>query len=507
MTWYRQVMHVAAKDLRQARWTLAAFAAFIALSTTWAIEATASFPISFVGSLGVPLGMFVVCILVQGDSPIRADSYWATRPLSPSAVVLAKVVTVAVAVMLPGVVGQLIVYLWYGTPRDTIPSLIAQAEGVNGVLFLIAMSVAALTANVTSFLLTGLALIVADLVGGSLQGSHHPSLFLPGPAIDLANAVPIVLWVAAMVYLYRTRNATRGRQVAAAAMVATLILPTTTAIGHPAPPPPSVAPALPITVTWMGISVRDSGTSVQCRIASTDSTGALLVLSYASGYLERNDGRVESLDVQGGGLDVALNAPKLELGASVRWMRDQGGLRQSDVVTLNLTEDQAGALRRGEARLRITGDLNEERARVNWVLPLHHGANVKGNGSRFQFDQIVSVSRPLLMVNAATVGWATFATGAWGADRVAFVLVNQARQEAVRMRPVGWAEEDPILFSLPFGATLSRMTLEEQVDRPADFTAPVIDAHWMQGAQLEILDWTSVRTIPVNVVVDQTMVK
>ena len=91
MTWLAQAVHVARKDLRLTKWSLLLYLAGVALLTILALLGVAIWgQLLWAGALcvagGLLLGMFV-----HADSPTRVDAFWATRPLSTSAVYAAKV--------------------------------------------------------------------------------------------------------------------------------------------------------------------------------------------------------------------------------------------------------------------------------------------------------------------------------------------------------------------------------------------------------------------------------
>src|SRR5262249_39075988 len=99
MTAIAQVLHVARKDLRESRWPVVVFVAVVAGAVVRVMGRMASsgiFEMSVV--LVVITGLLLSAILVQNDSPIRADAFWTTRPLAPAAVLCAKILVVAVIV-------------------------------------------------------------------------------------------------------------------------------------------------------------------------------------------------------------------------------------------------------------------------------------------------------------------------------------------------------------------------------------------------------------------------
>ena len=102
-----QMLHVARKDLRESRWPFIVYVALVALAaarvTDWW---SASRVLEMAMFLVVIAGVVLVATLIQSDSPIRADAFWATRPLSPTAVLLAKILLVVVIVVALPVAAQ-----------------------------------------------------------------------------------------------------------------------------------------------------------------------------------------------------------------------------------------------------------------------------------------------------------------------------------------------------------------------------------------------------------------
>lgn len=162
MTWGAQVLHVAAKDLRYAKWLFVGYAVLVALGTGfaggWVGLPLSGFPV--VTILLIPAGMMLAAIVVQTDSPSRVDAFWATRPLSASAVITAKAAVVG-GVLLLGAIAQWVALDAFQVPSDSIAWPMTVSVVSYAVLLCVAMAAAVLTPNIKAFvavlIVTGLA--------------------------------------------------------------------------------------------------------------------------------------------------------------------------------------------------------------------------------------------------------------------------------------------------------------------------------------------------------------
>src|SRR5215468_7651472 len=115
MNWFSQIRHVAVKDIRRTRWALIVYIALITVSaasfaTGRAFGPNSSSPSTETPAMPAAFAVYlpVVCVIlglvaagsvVQLDSPTRANAFWASRPISPSAVLGAKLVVVMITIV------------------------------------------------------------------------------------------------------------------------------------------------------------------------------------------------------------------------------------------------------------------------------------------------------------------------------------------------------------------------------------------------------------------------
>jgi hypothetical protein len=176
------------KDARQARWPLAAYAAVVALSWAQALELPIVFMEAYDFSmfLVVLAGMYIAGLFIHADSPTRDDSYWATRPLDPAAVLAAKGALAFVALIIPPLIAQLHVLIVSEVPSTSIAWMLGRSIWLYAIWLVVAMVIAGMTRDVRSFTLGMLMVPVAFLLLGIVG-----SFFLtPGEA---SPATPLMI--------------------------------------------------------------------------------------------------------------------------------------------------------------------------------------------------------------------------------------------------------------------------------------------------------------------------
>ena len=170
MSWLTQVWHVAKKDVRQFRWLLA----LQVLATVMAVPAVVGSG-SHIGGPGFSstfpsldwymvlagLAVLISAVVVQADSPSRSDAFWASRPLNPLAVLMAKGATLGVFLLAIPLVAEAMLLLRHAvSPSEMVPMLAESLISQAGIV-VAAATVAALTANLSAFFMVGLGAGVA----------------------------------------------------------------------------------------------------------------------------------------------------------------------------------------------------------------------------------------------------------------------------------------------------------------------------------------------------------
>jgi len=99
---------VMAKDVRQSRWLLLGYLGVILLAYAQSIQQPTSAPTTLDVSLFlvVLVGMLAAGLLIQADSPTRADAFWASRPFDPTAVLASKALCTLLVLVVPALIAQ-----------------------------------------------------------------------------------------------------------------------------------------------------------------------------------------------------------------------------------------------------------------------------------------------------------------------------------------------------------------------------------------------------------------
>jgi hypothetical protein len=169
MTWFAQVRHVMAKDVRQARWFLIAYGSVVLLATAHALQ----WPGASNGILDTSMfmvvvtGMFLVASFIQADSPFRSDAFWASRPFHPMAMLVAKLSLATLVVMVPALTGQLAALADNAVPMTSLLTLAGRSVWMYALWLLVAMLLAAMTRDVRGFT-TALVAVSVTIAFGAL---------------------------------------------------------------------------------------------------------------------------------------------------------------------------------------------------------------------------------------------------------------------------------------------------------------------------------------------------
>ena len=221
MNWPKQVWHVAKKDIRQFRLllvlqvlaTVTAVAAFVG---TGSHMGDPGFPRNIPLSRSVEwymvlagLSVLISALVVQADSPSRSDAFWVSRPLHPLAVLMAKAATLGLFLLALPLVGEAVVLSHHAvSPGEMVPML-AEALFAQAGIVVAAATLAALTANLSAFVVAALVTGVAGTAVGLVLNEAIGNVF--GTTAPVEGLAPIAaLGVAVLVYQYSRRNLRRS---------------------------------------------------------------------------------------------------------------------------------------------------------------------------------------------------------------------------------------------------------------------------------------------------------
>ncbi|WP_415908873.1 hypothetical protein [Oleiharenicola sp. Vm1] len=200
-----------------------------------------------------PLGFLFVLAIAQEDVVVGEKSLWLTRPVHPSALLAAKLLTATAVIVGPQVGAYAIVCAALGSPAAVVAAVTLEILGISLALVLTALVVASLTRGVLQACLLTLATFLAVLATLLALRSLWPEfdqqrvLFSPVSSGTRFVAVVVLLALslpALLVQHYHRRNAPVTAALAVAVLVATFV------IGRAFPweivPPPHGGTAAPI---------------------------------------------------------------------------------------------------------------------------------------------------------------------------------------------------------------------------------------------------------------------
>ena len=495
MTWLAQIPHVMAKDLRQARWPIAGYA--LAVIVTWLIAwqwpAAFSNEFDFTMVLIVIAGMFVAGMLIQADSPIRSDAFWASRPLHPTAVLAAKVtLTLSFIIGVP-VVAQLHVLLANGIPVGEAVLMGLRSAWVYGLWLLIAITISAITSDLRSFTL-GLVLIpvgilllmiVSDVVARGAPGSATSPFRLVSGWVALVVGIGAAVWL--LVVLYRTRSL----GIAKRALSGVAIVGTFFALGARTPERLQETPAVDQREHAGLVIEQEADQSGPVILLANESVPAKEASLLESGDVVLYLHDRSTIRVSMEGSRFALASARMPLPDSIRWTHRWAEPNQR--TQLRLSNRQRDAVRVGIDSATIEGTLATYEPSVALTVPFRVGAVTSEEGMRLEIIRTFPLDDDSVATVVATVidrsGKATMLSAAkswltW--DRPRYALVNTARNEAV-FTPSAMSGGSNSAIVLP-GAW--RSSERVQLTSIAPLADNGVTKDWLAGAELVRFEWT-----------------
>lgn len=501
-TW-RQVLHVAHKDVRFSRRLLFVYAAAVAAAAAgWRLGVDAFNTYSWLWGMGVLfLAMTIAALFVLEDSPVRREQLWATVPLTVWGLFWAKLVTAAVALVAVGLAGQALALTTFSLPPVDLMRVLAGSGTTVGVALLFAMLMGSLARDTRMAALLLVLVPIVSMVGSILLwNAVHGS----EPAGDrISPAMPVVLLVSLaglLAHQYVTRRTGRTALLAVVAAVALVL-------------------ASPLQEVGPTTAVDDVVLRIDSVVPDPVSPGLLHLVLSVSGAdptlrYEARRLRVHLTGADGGSHSLHVASPFIVLAMGS--VPDTAGLRRLNVwtpaesldglVRLMPTAAQRAALSDGEAWLEITGTLVSlvpEARRP--ILISRRGADVVP-GERVRILGVeetgpgTEVRLEILTVGRKSAQWQ--ATGDRPLQHVwnQHLLVHRGRNEVTPYAVRGWSSGLPPLIVLP-GAGTSR---QEIVLSPADWDPPGAEAtrpsrQWVEAAELVLIHWTERDARPFRV--------
>ena len=455
MSWLAQVGHVLRKDARQQRWmiaiTLLALAGAVAQAMGWASGSSSipvSVPLTFIRTISgatafLLAGLLLVAFLVQGDSPARTDAFWVPRPLSPSAVFVAKVALAGFLLVALPLVWEVaaigIHHIWSGAVVETV----ARSVLVQTALLAAVAVVAALTPDlrtlVVAFLVavfgwSGGSALIRQATGGMSMGGGAG----PAPLVAIAW---LVGGLALVGYQYRVRDTRHTLRVFAVPAVLCLGLSAAFSADSPlafhAASASEAVPGPELRIddihlapppTWDHRQSWDA--QVHLEMAGRRSDDEYMIWAPALRVL-LPDGSRTTLQAQFGAQQ--LTHPWVPSAGLTFLGPDPTARSPHPVVTFRVPKDLVKAMSDPRTRFAVEGQMVVHTPVEIGPLSMRVGATAVADGQRFRLlafenDQ----GNPKVVVRSEEVG--STLTGGRMSSSLVLTLVNPARREAMDMR-------------------------------------------------------------------------
>lgn len=502
MTWAGEVAHVAWKDIRQQRWLLTAYVALVVLATIraafYATLGNSASPFSATMLLVVLLGCILGVVVVQGDSPTRADAFWLSRPFRSSAMLAAKLLVVGIVIAL-ALLGEAIGLAAFDVPGREVPLLLLACLTSFGMWLMITVLLGSLTSDLRSFVVAFVVMLIAiGLLTGYLLSKSTMALQTTPIAFETIGIVAVLLGVLTLVLLYQKRSWRWLAWITTGVTSAGALL--TIAVG------PFVTPAnrTPIFVGPLEASVDDPTSLVADRERLTFTvTAPQAPDSLTSAFIVE---RVTALLTDGSTLDLRsvqpfsmrLHTADIPVGA-VAWLRR--GFGEPTKYTTNITREEQRALSRGVRDYILAGQVVTLRPQLLGGMPLRLGSQLNSHGSQTRIASLDRMPRNVqLAVKSLGIDPPEYSPPSFLLNnaRLTFALVNaRARQGlALAQNAAGMGSDWLVLPGIP--VSQSSFSLESSPPRAPGEEIDLSD-EWYRDASLVVARWETVGSYSATV--------
>ena len=495
MNWPQQVWHVLSKDIRQARGYLAAWAAATVLAGIVGMgPIVPSFAtLDVLAGVVFVLGVLALAGIVQSDSPTRVGSYWSTLPLSPTAVLAAKLLLTLAIVLLPTIVAFL-VFGSLGVPAGAAAAPILLAAAGCGLFLLALFVIAALTTGLRDFFLVILLIPVAVLLlPQAFEWMTHvqldPDQMAPGVPVTvalLAGAGVLLL----LADVYRRRDLRRaiwlpGLYLASTAMVAPFMRSTGMIAGPPMPPHPVLQFRMAPDTTAGTLTPYHANMSVSVDGAPADLRVQLMA---EASVLHLRDGRT----IQMGRRPQLITAHRATIAAfeGLQWPYASP---EHDAIFALAPDPRAPAPQPGAvASVEVFAEVRLARLVPLGAIALAPGGTFRAAGGRVRLmgfshrNGSVLVTTRVLTANGSPEFDLDTPFNIYGDLNLS--LINESRHEAMALSPAGFFGGD-VWLVMP--GVRGRDYDVKFATKQADFggSAPTPNDEWYAGADVQLATW------------------
>lgn len=479
------------KDLREARWLVAAYVGIVALSTAHALRLPATsndlLDVSMFFFVGV--GLFVVATLVQADSPTRSDAFWASRPFHPSAVLGAKLVLAILIVLGPPLLGQSAALSRLALESGALAWLLGQSMYVYAMWLLVSMVVAALKRDLRTFVVTIIGIPLLDMALAAAFSWFPSTSSVMRITVAILTAVGAVVLLAV---LYRTRDIRRRTSVAGFVVVTGAFCALFADVSNTAS---TAKPAAPFRDIGLRVEVPDSlkmaeSTQLHLVVRFDNAPGnERLTFMPESALFHLRNGKTLQTWIER--RSVTLFTPVLPIAGNITWLdrRDSSSGGRGGIVVA-LSDDDRLAIRGGAASVVVQGTVIATTPRIIGTFGLGHGQSAARDGARADLIMVghgLSDTMIEVRVTSATSSLRpTPASAGFDAGTLDFALVNATRAEARMLyRREVMARGGSLV--LP-GIDYHDETSQFHTEGPGGATVRV-DDDWMFRAKVVVADW------------------
>jgi hypothetical protein len=486
MTWRQQVFHIARKDVLFGRWYFLTHIAVVAAIVIFGPRPDYSAVISALSPVTMLLAMFFVAAVVQNDSAVAVDAFWATRPMSPTAVFAAKIVAIAVGMVLPSLIGQAVVLLQFGIGGFGLIELLG-ASLLSYIVFLgVPIAAAALTGDLSKFTAALFGVGFVMITVSSFASGRELTRDVPWFVGVMATLGPIAIGLWAAVEQYRTRRLWRGMTIGSAAVALGAVVPFTDA----SPVKPWVSADDRIVARAAAVDTRRGDLRITFAPHRVDSLSSIMIRRPRILLAGRQVNEKEDV--------IRIREGGVPLPTGMRWVMAQKPL-DSMYVEQTVSADIAREMRGRPVALTVSGDAIVKTPYLVGSIPLRAGERIASPGFRTRVDSVTGGADPLIAYHESVAydsrGFASTE------NRTQYLLVNRRRGEATRAEPrtVGMVH---LTLPLPSVAVIQA----EGFLKPA-LTREQIQDGWLTDAELIVVRWRISRYEPFRVQVDSVVLQ
>jgi hypothetical protein len=514
MSFAQQLLHVLRKDLLRTRYVLLGYGALVVLATYGVTRSTEIVPqahgefmvgpgwFTLLPMLLVLVGMSLAAFVVQQDSAVRSDADWLSRPLSGTAVIAAKIMFAAFVLLVPALLAQALAFTMLSASfalRELLPS-----TWYYGVMLFSSILLAARTRDLKTFTISVFVGAVCFIIfATTVVFGQATSLLWLSPVATVA-VVATVLGVSGLAWHYTRRDIGLAGWFPAIAsvmmlLVANKLVDSSTLAGRVVRLGASPASVTPSTTLALQLDDRDLATAsaLPLRLMPTGlAAGMRLDISLTRVRIESaNDTVLPRLS------DVAMVLGESEFAVppGTRWLFSEAASADSGRLVLSMNPRAQSRTTGAPRMVTVEGMVHEDARRLVASLNARIGERVETSEGRVEISEVYLADSLALVVTSTAPAFSS--NKSWRLPNrqkaTVYALVNESRREALRLTPNPSGTSSAMLV-LP-GATVARQYARlTPTNAPTSLRTAGIDAEWLRGSKLMILEWDPRSSYPFS---------